>query len=157
MCDLISILNNVDLDKIIDNFVNNFIKERITTQNYFYTQDIPNMDIKKYITTVSIYFKSNTINIICALIYVLKFHRYDLNLLNIYKLYLTSHIIAIKYNDDNVYSNETFAKIANIKIKELNLLETKFCELCKWNFHITENEFKYYFDILNDDKQVTKL
>lgn len=42
---------------------------------------------------------------------------------------LTSILVSIKYNDDDYYKNEYYAKVGGVTLSEINKLEEEFLEL----------------------------
>ena len=55
-------------------------------------------------------------------------------------------VVAIKYNEDNFYSSEIYAKIGGLSIKELNYLEFHFLILIKFSLFIEKELFDKYYD-----------
>ncbi len=47
-------------------------------------------------------------------------------------------MIAIKYNDDDYYKNEFYAKVGGITIKEINGLESEFLQLINYKLYISQ-------------------
>ncbi len=65
-------------------------------------------------------------------------------------------IIAIKYNEDNFYSSEIYAKLGGVTLKELNYLEFQFLILIKFSLFVDKDLFdKYYHNLmsLNEDNK----
>ena len=105
----------------------------------FTTVNIPSMSIKDYLLRLSQFTRVNESTIILILIYIdriCKMNKFRLNFNNIYKIIICSMIIAIKYNEDNFYSSEVYAKLGGITVRELNFLEFQFLILkivfCLW-------------------------
>lgn len=57
-------------------------------------------------------------------------------------------LIAIKYQDDDYYRNEYYAKIGGISTRELNELEREFLHLIRYNAYVSEALFRTYLDKL---------
>ena len=53
-------------------------------------------------------------------------HAYILNYQNVHKLLMTAILISVKTNDDIFYKQSYYAKVAGLKLEELNALEAKF-------------------------------
>jgi hypothetical protein len=65
-------------------------------------------------------------------------------------------IIAIKYNEDNFYSSEVYAKLGGITVRELNYLEFQFLILIKFSLFVEKGLFDKYYDNLisiNEDNK----
>ena len=117
----------------------------------FMTMNIPSMSIKDYLLRLLNFTKINESTIIIILIYIdriCKINNFQINYRNIYKLIISSMIIAIKYNEDNYYSSEIYSKLGGISIKELNYLEFNFLILIKFSLFIEDDLFSKYYDNL---------
>lgn len=117
----------------------------------FMTINIPSMSIKDYLLRLLNFTKINESTIIIILIYIdriCKINNFQINYRNIYKLIISSMIIAIKYNEDNYYSSEIYSKLGGISIKELNYLEFNFLILIKFSLFIEDDLFSKYYDNL---------
>lgn len=62
---------------------------------------------------------------------------------------MTALVVAIKYQDDEYYKNEFYAKVGGIPKLELNQLEAEFLKLMKFQVHVTEEHFLNYRDKLS--------
>jgi hypothetical protein len=59
-------------------------------------------------------------------------------------------ILALKYNEDDYYSNKYYAKVGGISLKELNELEYNIMVLLQFNFFIDDITYEKYQAQLND-------
>ena len=147
------LLNNICEENKIKNEVQNIKIKPFTTKN------IPSMSIKDYLLRLSQYTKINESTIILILIYIdriCKINNFHITFNNIYKLIICSMIIAIKYNEDNFYSSEIYAKLGGVTLKELNYLEFQFLILIKFSLFVEKDLFnKYYHNLmsLNEDNK----
>jgi len=85
--------------------------------------------------------------LIAALIYVdriLGTGKFFITRTELHKLMLTSCVISLKYNMDDYYDNNYYAKIGNTTLTELNKMEKDFLERIEYKLFIDENEFKRY-------------
>ena len=117
----------------------------------FMTINIPSISIKDYLLGLLNFTKINESTIIIILIYIdriCKINNFQINYRNIYKLIISSMIIAIKYNEDNYYSSEVYSKLGGISVKELNYLEFNFLILIKFSLFIEDDLFSKYYDNL---------
>ena len=113
------------------------------------TKNIPSMPIKDYLIRLCQFTKINESTIILILIYIdriCNINKFTLTYRNIYKLLLSSMVVAIKYNEDNFYSSEIYAKIGGLSLKELNYLEFHFLILIKFSLFIEKELFDKYYD-----------
>ena len=69
---------------------------------------------------------------------------------NIHRLLLMSLITSIKYNEDVIYDNMDFSKIAGISLKEFNKIETEFLLILNFKLYIQEIEFQQYKKYLDN-------
>ena len=59
-------------------------------------------------------------------------------------------MLAIKYNEDDYYSNKYYAKVGGINLDELNTLEYNFLILLDFDVFIDEETYEKYKEQLND-------
>ena len=148
------------LIEIISDLLKNICEEnKVKSDNInknikpFMTESIPSLSIKDYLTRLSQFTKINESTIILILIYIDrigKINKFVLTYRNIYKLILASMVIAIKYNEDNFYSSEVYAKLGGLSVPELNYLEFQFLILIKFSLFIEKDLFnKYYYNLLS--------
>ena len=113
------------------------------------TNNIPSMPIKNYLIRLCQFTKINESTIIIILIYIdriCNINKFTLTYRNIYKIILSSMVVAIKYNEDNFYSSDIYAKIGGLSIKELNYLEFHFLVLIKFSLFVEKDLFDKYYD-----------
>jgi len=117
----------------------------------FYSKNIPLISIKDYLEHIYKYTKINTSTIILILIYIdriCNIHKCKLCYYNIHKLILGSMIIAIKYNEDEYYSQKFYAKIGGVTLAEICNLEYNFLSLINYNLFVNDNLFSKYNDFI---------
>ena len=144
--------------EVISDLLNNICEENKNKREVlnmkiqpFTTVNIPSMPIKDYLLRLSQFTRVNESTIILILIYIdriCKMNNFRLNFNNIYKLIICSMIIAIKYNEDNFYSSEVYAKLGGITVRELNYLEFQFLILIKFSLFVEKELFDKYYDNL---------
>jgi hypothetical protein len=152
--------------EVISDLLNNICEENKNKREVlnmkiqpFTTVNIPSMPIKDYLLRLSQFTRVNESTIILILIYIdriCKMNNFRLNFNNIYKLIICSMIIAIKYNEDNFYSSEVYAKLGGITVRELNYLEFQFLILIKFSLFVEKELFDKYYDNLisiNEDNK----
>ena len=59
-------------------------------------------------------------------------------------------MLAIKYNEDDYYSNKYYAKVGGINLDELNSLEYNFLILLDFDVFIDEETYEKYKEKLKD-------
>ena len=65
---------------------------------------------------------------------------------------LIAMVIAIKYNEDEIYSSDFYAKIGGISKIELNNLEYEFVCMIDFKLFISEDLFYKYYELLGDNE-----
>ena len=61
---------------------------------------------------------------------------------------LTSIVVAIKYNEDDFFSNTFYAKIGGISMEEINTLEIEFLDMIDWFLFVDQAFFHKYKSFL---------
>ena len=121
----------------------------------FYSRSIPLISIKDYLEYIYKYTKVNSSTIILTLIYIdriCNMNKFKISYYNIHKLILAAMILAIKYNEDEIYSFKFYAKVWSVTLNEICSYEYNFLSLIKYNLFVTEELFHKYSDyILSSD------
>jgi len=68
----------------------------------------------------------------------------EINGYNVHRLFLAAVITAIKFNEDDFYSNSFYSKIGGVSINELNNLEDEFLRLINFNLWVEEDLYRKY-------------
>ena len=126
-------------------------KNKNGIDKYFETQVKPSINIKDYITRLFVFSKPEESTIISSLIYIDRFcqnNQIILTKCNIYKLILASFVVAIKYNEDFIYSMDIFSKIGGISSTELKNLELKFLFMIEFDLFIDKELYYNYYNNL---------
>ena len=150
--------------EIISDLFNNICEEnKDKSQNInnkinpFLTINIPSMSIKDYLLRLAKFARINESTLIITLIYIdriCKINNFKLNFKNIYKLIISSMIVAIQYNEDYFYSTEVYAKLGGLTVKELKYLEFQFLVLIKFCLFVEKELFdKYNNNLINCDEE----
>ena len=66
----------------------------------------------------------------------------------IFRVLFSSIMLAIKYNEDDYYSNAYYAKVGGISLPETNILEYEFLKLTKYSLFITRELYDKYHNYL---------
>ena len=63
-------------------------------------------------------------------------------------------VIAIKFNEDEFYSSEFYAKLGGISKAEMNFMEYEFLTMINFNLFVKEELFfKYHNLLINDENE----
>ena len=149
----------ITISDLLNNICNENSSIKINSKNieinkkirYFMLKNIPSISIKDFLLRLIKYGKICESTLIMMLIYVDRIcHRYNFKLTyhNIYKLMLIAMVIAIKYNEDEIYSSDFYSKLGGISKIELNNLEYEFVCLIDFKLFISEDLFYKYYELL---------
>ena len=130
-------------------------KEKLISQKNmcFSSSSIPSIELKKYLERIIIYTESEESTIIIALIYIDRLSKFSgiiLTPYNIHRIIFVAILIAIKYNEDNIFTFDFYSQVAGISINELRILEFEFVCLLKFKLFINKKEFEKYKVYIDD-------
>ncbi len=140
------------LSDICDDNTKNLKIEKNLYIKPFLMRNIPPISIKDYLERLCKHSKINTSTIILILIYIdriCNIQKFKLTYYNVHKLILASMIIAIKYNEDEYYSNKFYSKLGGVSISEIVFLEYNFISLIHYNLFVNNELFKKYNDYIS--------
>jgi len=140
------------LSDICDDNTKNLKIEKNLYIKPFLMRNIPPISIKDYLERLCNHSKINTSTIILILIYIdriCNIQKFKLTYYNVHKLILASMIIAIKYNEDEYYSNKFYSKLGGVSISEIVFLEYNFISLIHYNLFVNNELFKKYNDYIS--------
>ena len=137
------------LKQIIENnneqpIKNDFIRKKHPS---LYSEVPPKISIYEYVSRIQKYCAIEKNIIILGLIYIDRIcdiNRLRLTNYNIHRILFISILIALKYNEDSIYSNKYYSEVAGVSLKELNSMESSFLELLDFKLFVSEEEFKKY-------------
>ena len=140
---------SIILEKVIYLNSNKFQKKK----SIFNCNFIPNISLYNYIYRIQKYSEVEDNTLILALIYIdrICYNNFIINYYNIHKIFLVSVVFAIKYNEDNYYTNSYYSKIGGIKINEFNALEKEFASIIDFQFYVKKSLFDKYYKYINND------
>ena len=113
----------------------------------FLSKKVPAITIKNYLERLIKYTKIESTTLVLILIFidrVCDISKIRLNYFNIHKLIIASMLVSIKYNEDDYFSNEFYAKVGGIRMTEMNKLEYEFLSLIEFNLFVNEEVFNKY-------------
>jgi hypothetical protein len=109
--------------------------------------------IQDYLERLYIYGRMNISTILLMLIYIdrlCNINKIKLSYKIIHKLMLSSLIVAIKYNEDEMYSLKFYAGFGGVNIEELEYLEICFISRINYNLFIKEDIYNKYYEYFAD-------
>ena len=113
----------------------------------FLSKKVPAITIKNYLERLIKYTKIESTTLVLILIFidrVCDINKIRLNYFNIHKLIIASMLVSIKYNEDDYFSNEFYAKVGGIRMTDMNKLEYEFLSLIEFNLFVNEEVFNKY-------------
>ena len=139
---LSSLISKV-LEKIINN---NKINKRYKLKRDIFTgKSLPKITLIDYINRIITYSDSEINTLICSLIYIDRINKIKaINEFNIHRIFFTAVLVAIKYNEDIIFNNDYYSKVAGVKLNEINKMELEFISLLDFNLYIDPEEFGSY-------------
>lgn len=152
--EVIKLINNIIIEIIEDN--QKELKENkipSLPKTVFFMKNLPNIKFLDYLKRINKYLKPQASSLIIALIYVDRICSEKTNKIvlidnNIFKLFLTATILAIKYNEDFYDDNAYFAKVGGITLNEINILEKEFLDLINFRLFVSVEIFTKYNNYL---------
>ena len=139
---LSSLISKV-LEKIINN--NKINKRYKLTRDIFTGKSLPKITLIDYINRIITYSDSEMNTLICSLIYIDRINKIKaINEFNIHRIFFTAVLISIKYNEDIIFNNDYYSKVAGVKLNEINKMELEFISLLDFNLYIDPEEFGSY-------------
>ena len=123
----------------------------------FNSKKVPAITINKYIMRIVKYSHPAYASIITTLIYIDKICETSnliLTNINIHRLLLSCFLLSIKFNEDDYYSNEYYAKVGGISLDELNKLEETILSLLDFSLFIDDELYDNYEKQLSGEENV---
>ena len=132
--------NNVNIEKIIN-----------STKNIFHYYSTPDISIHDYIVRIAKYTEINPSTLILSLIYIDRFCDYNniaLTNYNIHRIFFSSILVSIKFNEDNVFKLKYYANVAGLTVHELRKLEYYFYKNINGMLYVDKVQFEKYQNYL---------
>lgn len=130
------------------------IKLQSNTNFAFYSHKIPSISIDSYLKRIidlalkTSSCKDNDSILISAFAYIDRLCKSKGNIClsdyNIHKIFLIAILLSIKFNNDQHYSNQSYAKIGGIPLNELNMMEHEFFGIIEYELYISDDLYKTY-------------
>ena len=120
----------------------------------FTSKSVPDLSLFDYLIRIQKYSLIEKNTLILSLIYIdrlVKIGNIILTEYNIHRIIFAAILIAIKFNEDEFFDNDYYAKIAGIKTSELIIIEYNFICMCEFNMYVDEEIFEKYNKYLSDN------
>ena len=134
-------------------------KIREQSKMIFSSNSIPKISILEYLNRIVNYTKIEDSTLITAIIYLDLVGQNEIYLTdyNIHTLLLICILIAIKMNEDSIYTNDYYAQVAGISLKKLNKIEHEFLNMNKFKLFFDKDLFDKYQQYLSNFYLNTKM
>eukprot|EP01053_Blabericola_migrator_P006407 Blabericola_migrator_1__6406@NODE_322_length_9825_cov_103_602685_g259_i1_p3_GENE_NODE_322_length_9825_cov_103_602685_g259_i1NODE_322_length_9825_cov_103_602685_g259_i1_p3_ORF_typecomplete_len397_score18_95Cyclin/PF08613_11/1_3e34Cyclin_N/PF00134_23/6_7e08_NODE_322_length_9825_cov_103_602685_g259_i124823672 len=124
-------------------------RHRYEKQFRFDAVTVPLVGIGEYLERLRSFFLCSPECFVLAMIYMDRLVRlYDgkvvLCSLNIHRILVTAVMVAAKFFDDVYYSNSFYAKVGGLSLEEMNVLESHFLHLIKYDLYVSPREYERY-------------
>ena len=146
---LAEIINENSLEKI--NFAKAETRKKVLTSAeprlVFTSKKVPSISIQAFLERILKYTKIEESTLIMTLIYIDRlcdFNQVQLSEVNIHRIILATLVLAIKYNEDDYYSNEFYAKVGGVSLIELNQLEYESIKMIRHTLFVEDELYKKY-------------
>eukprot|EP00747_Dinoflagellata_sp_TGD_P185886 gnl/TRDRNA2_/TRDRNA2_42671_c0_seq1.p1 gnl/TRDRNA2_/TRDRNA2_42671_c0~~gnl/TRDRNA2_/TRDRNA2_42671_c0_seq1.p1 ORF type:complete len:361 (-),score=38.15 gnl/TRDRNA2_/TRDRNA2_42671_c0_seq1:121-1203(-) len=125
------------------------VEETRQAATVFDSSVIPPIGIDKYLMRLKSTFRCSDASFIAALIVVDRLLEYDgghlpLTMRNVHRVFFASLVVAVKYNEDLVYSNSHYAKAGGVNLKEVNRLERVLLTALDFHLYIAPEQYQIY-------------
>ena len=113
----------------------------------FTSKFTPKISIGDFVNKIIKFTKTSETTFILGLIYINRFCKIKDIILtdyNTHRIFLTSILLAKKYNEDNFYSNKFFSKVCGIKLKDLNVMEYNFLIDISFDLYVKNSIIKQF-------------
>ena len=134
-------------------------KIREQSKMIFSSSTIPKISILEYLNRIVNYTKIEDSTLITSIIYLDSVTQNGIYLTdyNIHTLLLICILIAIKMNEDDIYTNDYYAEVAGISLKKLNKIEHEFLNMNKFKLFVDKDLFDKYQQYLSNFYLNTKM
>lgn len=113
----------------------------------FFSKNPASVSLTSYVERILKYTHIEESTLIIALIYIDRLcEKQNLILTdnNIHRIVFCAIVLAIKYNEDDYYSNSYYSKVGGVTVSELNTFEIEFVKMIKYNCFIKSDVFDKY-------------
>ena len=134
-------------------------KIREQSKMIFSSSTIPKISILEYLNRIVNYTKIEDSTLITSIVYLDSVTQNGIYLTdyNIHTLLLICILIAIKMNEDDIYTNDYYAEVAGISLKKLNKIEHEFLNMNKFKLFVDKDIFEQYQRYLSNFYLNTKI
>jgi len=145
-------------------FVNNSLSQKVNSGNFsrrrrleevqqlaavFDSSTVPQISIYRYLLRLLAAFRCSEASFVAALVILDRLLEYDegrlrLTMRNVHRAFLASLAVAVKYNEDLVYTNRHYAKAGGVHLKEVNRLEWALLSALDFDLRVEPEQYRIY-------------
>lgn len=112
----------------------------------FYSKKRQHFPMEFYVRRLVEYMDCSTSAYLLALVYMKRIIQSEeklvINELSVHRLLITALVLAVKFLDDHVFSNEFYSKVGGLaNVREINQLEAGFLNIMKFQLAVDADEF----------------
>ena len=137
---------------------NKKMKKQKKENSPFSREHAPKISLFDYLLRIQKYSGIENSTLILSLIYIDRIcnkKEIILTKYNIHRLLFTAILISTKYNEDAIYDNLFFSKIAGVTVKELALLERAFLKIIDFDLFVSDEIYqKYYYYLIYNNSPI---
>jgi len=108
----------------------------------------PPLSVPEYLERIHKYYHCSDECLVLGLVYIdriVNLHpEFVVSPLNVHRLVAVGTMVAAKFWDDVFYSNEHYARVAGVKLAEMNALEAQFLRLSGWRLLVEPDDYRVY-------------
>lgn len=109
----------------------------------------PPLSISAYLERIDQYYHCSNQCLVLGLVYIDRIVNLHpefmiVSPLNVHRLVAVGTMVAAKFWDDVFYSNDHYAKVAGVKLVEMNDLEVQFLKLLGWRLLVEPSDYRFY-------------
>lgn len=155
LCSSIEFISNSLMEIISFNAENSSNCRKIKYQKHscFYNKVVPDISLKDYLIRIACYTKSEVSTFIVMSLYIDYYcERNDFILTqnNIFRIIFSAAVVALKYNEDIVFSDYQYSIIGGISLSELITLESHFLNGMNYNLYIKSECFFFSYNYMKE-------
>ena len=149
-----------EISDILDSIIldNKRNKKSKKDNSPFFHEYVSKISIYDYLLRIQKYSGIENSTFIISLIYIDRIcnkKEIILTKYNIHRLLFTAILISTKYNEDAIYDNLFFSKIAGVTVKELALLEKAFLKIIDFDLFVSDEIYqKYYYYLIYNNSPI---
>ena len=143
----IALIINDIIEENEDNTSKNLKNIEYKHESIFIGKGTPSISIEDYLKRIIKYTNLEESTLLICLIYLDRFiNKTNTHLLrsNIHRLIISSAVLAIKYNEDDIYDNNLYSRVGGISAQEFCKLELEFVKGLDYNLFVDEDFFDKY-------------